>query len=400
MDAGTPAAPDDPVVVLGAGYAGLTVAHEVYRRSKGALHVVIVDRHPVHELRTELYEIGRIAGAGGDASRWTVPLAKVFGRTSVEPRTGVVQGIDLAARTVTLESGSLRYRYLAIGLGSVAAFYGVPGAAEHSHSVYRWSSAQRLGQRLKELAAASPKLPGERRPRVVVVGGGSTGTELAAEIATADWAEIAGAPARPFDVVLLTGALPFLAGFHPKLVDHAADLLRRAGVWVLHGFNVAEVDADGVRLEDGTSLKADVVVWCAGLEAPPLVRTLPVVHGKGGRIAVAPTLQLPDHPEVFAVGDVVEFKDPSTGVLVPATAQAALAEARTAGANLVAHSEGRPLAAFQYRERGMIVAVGRGKGAASIRRVTLWGRSAALLKRLVQSDYARSVEGGSTPSEL
>src|SRR5215472_14158955 len=112
-----PAPPaEDPVVVLGAGYAGLTVAHEIHRRAKGRLPVVIIDRHPVHELRTELYEVGKIAGAGEDATRWTVPLAKVFGRTSVAPRTANVQGIDLAARTVALDTGPLRYRYLAICL--------------------------------------------------------------------------------------------------------------------------------------------------------------------------------------------------------------------------------------------------------------------------------------------
>ena len=400
MTPGAPPLPSDSAVVLGAGYAGLTVAHEVHRRGKGKIPVIIVDRHTVHELRTELYEVGRIAGAGEDATRWTVPLAKVFGKTSVQPREAVVEGIDLEAKVVRLDTGPLPYRALAICLGSVPAYYGVPGAAEFSHSVYGWAGAQRLGQHLKELARTSQRLEGERRPRVVVVGGGSTGTELAAEVATTDWAEVVGHAARPMDVILLTGSLPFLAGLPPRLIDHARDLLARARVTVIHGFNVAEVAADRVRLEDGSVLRADAIVWCAGLEAPPLVRTLPVAHGKGGRVAVSETLQIPGRPEAFAVGDVVEFKDPSTGLLVPATAQAALAEARVAGRNLAAHWEGSPLTPFRYRERGVVVAVGRGRGAGTLRRVTVWGRPAALLKRIVESDYARSVHGGSSPSDL
>jgi NADH dehydrogenase len=392
--------PADPVVVLGAGYAGLTVAHEVYRQGRGKIPVVVVDRQPVHELRTQLYEIGRIAGAGDDSTRWTVPLTKVFERTSVTARTASVQGIDLAAKTVQLDTGPLPYGSLAICLGSVPAYYGVPGAAEHSHSVYQLAGAQRLGRRLKEVVAASNQLAGERRPRVVVVGGGSTGTEVAAEIASTDWAAVVGAPVRPLEVLLLTGSLPFLAGLPTRLVEHARRLLGQAGVGMIYGYNVAEVSPDRVRLEDGTVLRAEVVIWCAGLEAPPLVRHLPVAHGKGGRIAVTETLEIPDHPGAFAVGDVIEFQDPSTGLLVPGTAQAALAEARVAGQNLAARWENAPQTPFRYRERGTLVAVGRGQGAATVRRVTLWGRPASLLKAIVASDYARSVESGSTPSGL
>lgn len=394
------AANDGPVVVLGAGYAGLTVAHEVHRRSKGRLPVVLVDRSPVHVLRTELYEVGALASAGHDDGRWAVPLAKVFERTSVTCRTASVDSIDLATRTVHLSDGDLSFRFLAICLGSVASYYHVPGAQENTHSVYGLMGARKLGAALAEVERTSASLPGERRPRAVVVGGGSTGTELAAEIATADWTAIAGAPARPPDVFLVTGSLPFLAGLPPRLILHARALLREAGVSVIHGINVQRVEPGRLFLEDGTVLPADVIVWCAGLEAPALVRDLPVPHGKGGRIAVSPTLEVPGHPGVFAVGDVVEFLDPSTGLLVPGTAQAALAEARRVAENIVAASAGATLEPFQYRERGVIVSVGRGRGAAALRHVSLWGSPAALLKRLVARDYQRSIEAGDAPSGL
>ena len=70
--------PTGPVVVLGAGYAGLATAHGVARHSRGKLPVVLVDRHPVHVLRTELYEIGRLARAAGDPGPWTVPVARAL----------------------------------------------------------------------------------------------------------------------------------------------------------------------------------------------------------------------------------------------------------------------------------------------------------------------------------
>ncbi len=390
-----------PVVILGAGYAGLTVAREVMRLSRGRLSVVLVDRNPVHVLRTELYEVGKIAQAAGDSRPWTVPLAKTLERTGVSLQQGTVTSIDLEKAVVQLDSGSvIQYSHLAICLGSVAAYYGVPGAPENTFSVYRLSGAQRLAAAVREAEVRSVTLPGERRSRFVVVGGGSTGTELAAEIATTDWTRVAAPGARPPDVLLLSGALPFLVGLPPRLVAHARELLRRAGVSLIHGVNVVRVEPGKVHLEDGSVLACDAAVWCAGLEAPPLVKAMAGPHGKGGRIAVAPTLEVPGFSNVFAVGDVTEIRDPTTGMLVPATAQAALAEARVAARNLVARSQGNPLEAFRYRERGVVVALGLGKAAGSIGRVSIWGSPAALLKRVVAREYSRAAEKGKESSLL
>jgi NADH:ubiquinone reductase (H+-translocating) len=388
-----------PFVVLGAGYAGLSVAHGVWRRSKGQVPTVLVDRHPVHVLRTELYEVGRMLTAGGSARPWTIPLARVFDRTSVRLHEGTVQSIDLSTRTVQLDSGGLAFGSLAICLGSVAAYYGIPGAAEHTHQVYRLSGAQRLATELRDVELRSVDLPGDRRPRIVVIGGGSTGTELATEIATIDWRALVDPRSRPPDVILVTGALPLLAGLPSSLIDHARKTLRAAGVSLIQGVNVVRVDPQRVHLEDGTVLACDVAVWCGGIEAPAAVRNLPVPHGKGGRVAVDPTLEVPGHPGVFAVGDAAEFKDPRTGMLAPATAQAAVAGARTAATNVVARWNGTSPTPFSYRERGVIVSLGIGQGAASLRHVSLWGRPASLLKRAVQREYARAAAKGE-PSPL
>jgi NADH dehydrogenase len=389
-------APPRSLVILGAGYAGLTVAQQVHRLSRGKIPIVLVDRSPAHILRTQLYEIDRIAASGGNLRRWAVPLASVLEKTRVQVRTAGVERVDLAAHTVQLDSGTIEFGALALCLGSVAAYYGVPGAAEHTHSVYRLSTAQRLATAIREMEIASIALPGERRPRVLVVGGGSTGTEIAAEIASTDWAAVTKPGARRPDVLLLTGSLPFLVGFPPPLIEHARELLVRAGVSICYGWNVTRVEPDRLHLEDGSVLRFDIAVWCAGLQAPPTVAELPVRHGRGGRILVEPTLEIPGHPGLFAVGDVIEFQDPKTGQLVPATAQAALSEARVAAANIVARWNGTELQAFSYRERGAAVSIGHGAGAAALDRLTLWGSPAALLKRLVQRDYSHAVEQGET----
>ncbi|MFG1529650.1 MAG: FAD-dependent oxidoreductase [Thermoplasmata archaeon] len=386
---------EPPVVVLGAGYAGLRTAQELHRRTRGRVPILLVDRHPVHVLRTELYEVGRIAGAGGASAPWAIPLDEFLRRTSIEFRPGTATEIDLEHQRVQLEAEPLAYSQLVIALGSVAAYYQVPGAAEHTHSVYRFTGAQRLAAELKAIARRSVDLPGERRPRVIVVGGGSTGTELAAEIAGTDWGALAGGiPARPMEVVLVAGALPFLAGLPPELIDRSRRLLTAAGVHLLYGTNVTRVEPGRLHLDDGSILAAEAIIWCAGLEVPPVVARLPVPHGRGGRLRVAPTLELPGRPGAFAVGDVMELQDPATGIPVPATAQAALAAARIAGLNLAARRLGQPLREFRYRERGVILALGPSEGAAAIRSLTLWGAPVRLLKRAVERKYAGAVAQG------
>lgn len=391
---------DGALVILGAGYAGLTVAQEVRRTARDALPVVLVDRHPVHVLRTELYEIGRMIEAKGSDRPWTVPLAELLDRTTVEFRQGEVVRVDLAHRTVELDSGPVPFHSLVLALGNVAAYYGVPGAREHTDTVYRLNGALALAEKLLRIMAASVSLPGERRPRVVVVGGGSTGTEVAAEIAGTDWARATGVAARPPDVFLVTGSVPFLAGLPPPVVARARAQLGRAGVTVVHGLNVRSVEDGRLTLEDGSVLAFDAAVWCAGLEAPNVVRQLAVAHGHAGRIAVDRALEVPGHPGVFALGDVAEWTDPAGGQPAPATAQVAIAQARTVARNVIARWRGAPLADYRLRDRGVVVALGPHRAAGRLGHLTLWSSPAALLKRAVQREYARSAKRGEPSSVL
>ena len=392
--------PQEPAVVLGAGYAGLRVALELSRRSRGRMPVVLVDRHPVHVLRTELYEIDELASAQAGSDRWLIPLSTALNGEAVTYREGTVEGIDLANRTLRMGGGEMEFGLLAICLGSVPAYYNVPGAQEIAHQVYGYLGARRLALTLKELLAARAADPAARPLKVVVVGGGSTGTELAAEIATARWKRIVGAGARSPSVTIVTGSVEFLAGFPAPVLQHARDLLRRARVELVEHLNVTRVGETELELENGTTVGYGLVVWCAGVQAPAIVRNLPVPHGHSGRVKVDAHLEVPGYPGVVAVGDVAEFQDASTSVIAPATAQAAMAEAPVAAANLVARAGGRPLTPFVYREKGVIVSVGLGRAAGRAGGVTVWGRPAALVKKFVEKGYEFATEHRTVPRGL
>ncbi|MGP8074438.1 MAG: NAD(P)/FAD-dependent oxidoreductase [Thermoplasmata archaeon] len=381
-------------MILGAGYAGVRLAHQVWKRSKGSIPTMLVDRHPFHVIRTELYEVARLAARGSDLRRWTVPIDRVVGPDRVVYREGSVGSIDIEGSTVRVDEQRISYRSLAICLGNVPAYYGVAGADEFMHQVYGLLGAMRLADELTAVETASPVLPRGIRPRVVVVGGGSTGTEVAADIATADWQAITGVKARPPQVTLVCGALPFLDGLDTDIVVHARRLLEEAGVLVDVGRNVRRVQRRRATLSNGSSIPFDVGVWAAGVEAPSVVKSLPVEHGRAGRIVAGPTLEIPSHPGVFALGDIAQVRDPTDGSIVPATAQAALAEASAAAENILRRWTGRELLPFRYRDRGAIVAVGHRKAAARWNRVAVWGSPAAFLKSILERRYRLSSELG------
>jgi len=382
------------VVILGAGYAGLSVAKTIHRLAGSRIEVVIVDRSPDHELRTELYQVDEMAANPNHRRRWALPMAEVLDDRKCRFVQGNVTGIDLSSKTVRLESESLRFDYLVICLGSVPSYFGILGARELAQEVYTLVGAERLAERLLDLERRAAQTPGTPRPRVVVVGGGSTGTEVAAEVATADWKDIADRAAPVPQVTVLTGPLPLLEGFPDPIIRHSRKLLERSGVTIREDTPVARVDPGHLTLKDGSTVEFDLCVWCAGVEAPPVVGQLPVEHGRGKRLKVTPNLELPQYPGVFAVGDVIDYANPGSHVLVPSTAQAALAGAPVAGYNVVARHFGKRLKRFSYHEKGVIISLGLGKGVGRAGPISLWGRPAYVLKSLVEAEYSLAVERG------
>jgi NADH dehydrogenase len=386
--------PVPQAVILGAGYAGLAVAKAIHRHAGSRIKVVLLDRSPEHVLRTELYQVDEMAMPGQDRRRWALPMAEVLGGKTARFEQGNVTGIDLSSNTVRLETGTVPFDYLVVCLGSVPSYFGIPGAKEIAQEVYSLEGAERLASRLVETERSAAKSPGNPRPRIVVVGGGSTGAEVAAEVATADWKNIADPAAPTPQVILLSGPMPLLQGFPDALIRHSRELLEKSGIEVREDTPVVRVDPGRLTLKDNSTVDFDVCVWCAGLEAPPVVAQLPVEHGHGKRLKVTPNLELPDHPGVFAVGDVIDYANPGTGVLVPGTAQAALAGAPVAGYNVVGRHLGKRLKRFSYHEKGVIISLGLGKAAGRAGPLSLWGRPAYVLKSLVEAEYSLAVERG------
>ncbi len=198
---------------------------------------------------------------------------------------------------------------------------------------------------------------------IVIVGGGPTGVETAgavAELYRADFAK--DYPELPQDqarVILVEAGPELFSMFKPKLREYAAKALADRTVEVRTGAMVASVSPTRVTLKSGEELKAHTLVWGAGLQGNQLVQSLGLELQRGNRIGVGPDLALPDHPEVYALGDVAAIMDEKTQQVLPQLGSVALQSGEHAGESIAHRIAGKKTKPFKYRDKGTMATIGR-----------------------------------------
>ena len=390
------AAKGGPIVVAGAGYAGLHVALRLTAklRHNPEVELTLVDRHDYHQVITEL---PRVAGGTRAADAVRIPLQDVLAERVRFARTEI-NGLDLAGRRLLTGAGPIGWSRLVLALGSRPNDFAIPGLAQRALSVYSASDAEQVWAAASEaLDAAAAVADPDRQRRlatVVVGGGGATGVELAGELAEV-LPKAAGrhglAADRPA-VQLVEAGPTILAGSSPQLIDKAANMLSDLGVQVRTNAAIAAATEEGFRLKDGQLVEGGVFVWAGGVKAPGLVADSGLPAGHNGRVKVDQYLRVLDHPQIYAAGDLASVTDPRTGHVLPPLAQVALDEGETVARNLDAELEGRPLEAFTFRDKGFVVSVGTRRGVADIAGITTGGRLAHLLKDAIELEYRQSVK--------
>jgi NADH dehydrogenase len=385
-----------PIVLAGAGYAGLHAALRLTARLRGnpETELVLVDRHDYHQVLTEL---PRVAGGTRAADAVRIPLQDMLA-DRVSFVQAEISGFDLAGRRLLTAGGPIGWRRLVLALGSRPNDFDIPGLAQRALSLYSASDAERAWAAVNEAlmaAAAAADPERQRRLATVVVGGaGATGVELAGELAEV-LPKVASrhglTPGQP--AVLLVEAGPtILAGSSPQLIDKATRILSDLGVRVRTNAAIAAATEEGFRLTDGQLVAGGVFIWAGGLKAPELVADSELPTGHNGRVKVDQYLRVLDHPEIYVAGDLASVVDPLTGHVLPSLAQVALEEGETVARNLDAELKGRPLEAFTFHDKGFVVSVGTRRGVADIAGITSGGHLAHLLKDAIEWEYRQSVK--------
>ena len=370
------------VVVIGAGFGGLSATHALARQG---LDVVLIDRSNHHLFQPLLYQV---ATAALDPSDIASPIRSIFARRpNVEVLLGEVTGIDAASRTVSVTgAGTIAYDHLVIATGAVPSWFGHDDWAEHSVGLKNLRDAAILRQRLLcafERAETCTD-PGEIRRLLtfVVVGGGASGVELAGSIRAladytlaADFRRIEPGHAR---VVVFEGAPKLLAGFPERLSDYAQQRLLHLGVEVHTSTQVERVDGAGVP-GGGPRVYTATGFWGAGGAATPAAAWLGLPPDRHGTLPVNADCTVPGHEDIFAIGDVAAFKGPD-GRVLPGVAPVAKQQGRYVARVIAGRATGRrPPKPFRYRDPGSLAIVGRAAAVANLPHARLTGLPAWLI---------------------
>jgi NADH dehydrogenase len=362
------------VVVVGAGFGGLHAAREL---AGDGVRVTVVDRRNHHLFQPLLYQVATAALNPSDVA---VPIRSIL---RDDPMTSVVLAeateVDTEAKTVRLADGEISYDFLIVAAGAGHSYFGHDEWARWAPGLKTIEDALEIRRRVfLAYEAAEREADPTRREEwltFVIVGGGPTGVELAgalAEISThampREFRRISPKEAR---VVLVEALDRVLPPYTQRLSEKARQQLERLGVEVQTGQRVTSVDDRGIELDDAR-IAARTVLWGAGVQASPLVRSLGVPLDKAGRVEVEADLSIPGREDVFVVGDLISLE--VEGRAVPGVAPAAIQAGRHAARNVRRALRGEALEPFHYADRGDFAVIGRGAAVGHpYRRAEMWG---------------------------
>jgi NADH dehydrogenase len=355
------------VVVIGAGFGGLYAAKALAGKP---VDVLVIDRNNYHTFAPLLYQV---ATSGLEPEEIAAPVRSIIRRGgNVSYLMGEVTRVNAEERCVYARQDGTeqphRYDYLILAPGSVTSYFGLADVQARAFGLKSLKEAISLRNHVLsmfERAAGEPDAA-QRASLLtfVIVGGGPTGLELSGalselfqQVLRKDYPRLD--VRKEARVILIEATDRLLAPFPEALQRSAKRQLERIGVEVMLNKAVAQATEDAVVLKDGTVISTHTIIWAAGVQAAELAGLDGIAERtRGRRVLVLPTLQLPDHPNVFVIGDAAYLAD-EQGVAYPQLAPVAMQMGRLAAANILALIDGKPLKPFHYSDRGIMATIGR-----------------------------------------
>ena len=360
------------VVIIGAGFGGLEAARKL---ASAPVQITIIDRHNYHLFQPLLYQV---AIAGLVPSQIAYPLRTIFRhQKNVNFQMGEVSSIDFNARFVKANGSIIAYDYLVLAVGGQTNFYGLNSVQENGFQLKGVEDAvSTRNHLLKMFEEASREIDPERRRALltfVVVGGGPTGVETAGALAEL----IIHVMAKDYPYmdlnevrVLLLEAAPSVMMTYPDGLRKATNrLLRSKHVEIMVNTRLVDYNGWQITLADGRYVPTHTVIWTAGVRSAVITDRLGIKQASAGRVRVEPTLQLPEHPEVFVIGDAAYAED-GHGQPLPMLATVAQQQAKAAAQNIRRILKGQEPKPFHYKDPGLLATIGRNAAVARI-----WGLS-------------------------
>ena len=362
------------VVILGGGFGGLYAARAL---RKANVAVTVLDKKNHHTFQPLLYQV---ATAGLNPADIAAPIRRILRhQKNTEVLLAEVESIDTAGKKVLWKGGGeVAYDYLIVATGATHSYFNHPEWSRFAPGLKTLEDALEMRKRIFFAFEAAER---EQDPELhkawltfAIVGAGPTGVELAgtlAEIAkktlARDFRTIDPTKSR---ILLIEAGKEVLAAYVPELQAKARKQLDHLGVEVRTDARVTGIDLTGVSLGD-ERIQARTVLWAAGVQASPILKSLGVPLDRAGRVVVEPDLSIPGHPEVFVIGDAASIQQ--DGKPVPGVARAAMDGGGQTAKNILRSLRGEARVPYRYSDPGSLATIGRGAAIADFGKLKLSG---------------------------
>jgi len=360
------------VVIIGAGFAGLTAAKKL---KNAPVRITLVDKNNYHLFQPLLYQV---AAAALVPSQIAYPLRTIFRKQkNLTFQMGEITSVDFDYQFVRLNGSVIEYDYLILAVGGETNFFGMETVRENGFQLKDIESA--VGARnhlLKMFEQASREPDPEKRKAMLtftVVGGGPTGVETAGALAELilhvlryEYPEL---DIRETRVILLEASDTLIASYPDGLRKATLRLLEKKNVEVSFGAKLIDFNGQRIALADGSEIQSHTLIWTAGVKAAGITQTLGVDVAGSGRVRSEPTLQLPGHPDVYVLGDAAYHED-EQGRPLPMLSTVAIQQGNLTAENIRRAIKGRDQKKFIYKDPGLLATIGRNAAVARI-----WGIS-------------------------
>lgn len=363
------------IIIVGGGFGGLQAAKALANKS---VQVTLIDKKNHHTFQPLLYQVATAVLSPGEIAS---PIRRILHRSkNIEVILGEVVDIDKQNQTVKLHDGStISFDYLILAAGARHSYFGHDDWENNAPGLKTLEDALEIRRRVLlafELAEREAYLTGVKKHlNFIVIGGGATGVELAGAIAGIARQALANdfnlIDTRRALVQLFEGGDRILNTFAPELSAHAKKDLESLGVEVYLNSFVTDIAEGQVKVGEKW-IKCDVAVWATGVAASPLGKKFGVSTDKAGRVFVNKDLTVPNHKNIFVIGDMASLKQ-ENGELVPGVAPAAIQMAENACANILRDLQNKPRQDFKYWDKGAMATIGKNKAIVQAGRFKLTG---------------------------
>jgi len=379
MKVNLPETGQERIVIIGGGFAGLTMARKL---AKSDYQVVLIDKNNYHQFQPLFYQV---AMAGLEPSSIVFPLRKSFQKNpNVFIRVTEVRAVEPALNRLQTDLGIVNYDHLVIATGADTNFFGNEHIAQNAIPMKSVSEALYLRNRiLDDYEKALSVTDYEDRQSyvdIVIVGGGPTGTEVAGALAEMrkfvlpkDYGEL---DTQEIDIILIEGAPRLLPGMSEDASQKALDFLKDLQVEVKLNTMVTDYDGDVVNLQNGDSIRARKVIWAAGVKGNIIEGMPEELIVKGNRVQVDRYHRVKGMENIYAIGDISYMEENEFPDGHPQVAQVALQHGENLAKNFLKPGKARQ---FHYKDLGSMATIGRKKAVADLPNIKFQGAFAWLV---------------------